>query len=278
MKVAVAVQTLSSSVAADMTYLRNLNVKQFEKCEQTAEFIQNINDIFDIPNTKSKFGKRFKSPLKLENYAELHTHLLDIISYLKELKDIDGTKLVDGPRKTFILGFAASANSILAIAKNLLSREHNTIKYVITYRFSQDQIEMFFSIIRARFGWNNNPNALQFKWALRALLQKNQISASEKANCIVIEEEKMDEQMRHVDQNIITSLTCSTIWRDEVLAYIAGYIVMKITFCIKCPECAIALVAFDKSQADVTAPNDHSYSSNSKLESQSLIGIKAMES
>ena len=101
MKVAVAAQTLSSSVAAGMTYLRNLNVKQFEKCEQTAEFIQNINDIFDILNTKSKFGKRFKSPLKLENYAELRTHLLDIISHLKKLKDIDGTKLVDGPWEDF---------------------------------------------------------------------------------------------------------------------------------------------------------------------------------
>ena len=45
MKVAVAAQTLSSSVAAGMIHLRNLNEKQFEKCEQTTEFIQNINDI-----------------------------------------------------------------------------------------------------------------------------------------------------------------------------------------------------------------------------------------
>ena len=275
MKVAVAAQTLSGSVAAGMVYLRNLNVKQFEECEQTAEFIQNINDIFDILNTKSKFGKKFKSPLKLENYAELSAHLLDIIKYLKDLKDVDRTKLVDGPRKTFILGFAVSANSILAIAKKLLSREHNNFKYVLTYHFSQDQIEMFFSKIRARFGWNNNPNALQFKWALRALLQKNQISASEKANCAVIDEEKMDEQIRHVDQNIITSLTCSTIWRDDVLAYIAGYIVKKITLCIKSPECAIALVAIDNSQANVLVPDDHSYCSNSKPESQSLISIKS---
>jgi hypothetical protein len=28
---------------------------------------------------------------------------------LKKLKDVDGTKLVDGPRKTFILVFAVSA-------------------------------------------------------------------------------------------------------------------------------------------------------------------------
>ena len=65
MNVSVAAQILSSSVAAGMIYLRNLNVKQFEKCEQTAEFIQNINDVYDILNTKSKFGKRFKSPLTL---------------------------------------------------------------------------------------------------------------------------------------------------------------------------------------------------------------------
>ena len=120
-----------------------------------------------------------------------------------------------------------------------------------------------------------NPNALQFKRALCALLQKNQILASEKANCAVIEEEKMDEEMHHVDHNIIMSLTCSTIWRDDALAYIAGYIVKKITVCIKRKECAIALVAIDKSQAEVPVPDDHSYSSNSKPESQSLITVKS---
>ena len=271
MKVAVAAQTLSSSVAAGMMYLRSLKLKQFEKCEQTAEFIQNINDIFDILNTKSKFGKKFKSPLTLKNFMELQSYLQHIISYLKELKDVDGTKLVNGPRKTFILGFAVSSNSILAIAKKLLNREYNKFEYVLTYRFSQDQIEMLFSKIRSRLGWNNNPNALQFKWALRALLQKNQITASEKANCTVVEEEKMDQEMGHVDANIANSLNCSTVWRDDVLSYIAGYIVKKITECIKCPECAIALVAVDNSQS---ASPDHCYSSNSQCTSPSLITFK----
>ena len=119
-------------------------------------------------------------------------------------------------------------------------------------------------------------SSVQFKWALRALHQNNQISVSEKANCAVIEEEKMDEEMHHVDHNIIMYLTCSTIWRDDPLAYISGYIVKKITVCIKCPECAIALVAIDQSQADQTVPDDHnSYSSNSKPESQSLINVKS---
>ena len=186
---------------------------------------------------------------------ELQTYLLGIISYLKTLKDENGTKLVEGPRKTFILGFAVSTNSILAIAKKLLNRKHNKFEYVLTYRFSQDQIEMFFSKIRGRLGWNNNPNALQFKWALRALLQKNQITASEKANCTVIEEEKLSEELVQVDINIVNSLSCSTMWRDDVLSYIAGYIVKKITACIKCPECAIALVAVDTSHLALPESN-----------------------
>lgn len=142
--------------------------------------------------TQNKFGKKFKSSLTLKNVMELQSYLQHIISYLKELKDVDGTKLVNRLRKTFILGFAVFSNSILAIAKKLLNREYNKFEYVLTYRFSKDQIEMLFSKTRSRLGWNNNPNALQFKWALRALLQKNQITASEKANCTVVEEEKMD--------------------------------------------------------------------------------------
>jgi hypothetical protein len=53
MKIAVAAQTLSSSVAAGMIYLRNLNVKQFEKCEQTAEFSNTVNLIkFNTVNSE----------------------------------------------------------------------------------------------------------------------------------------------------------------------------------------------------------------------------------
>ena len=94
-----------------------------------------------------------------------------------------------------MVGFALSSKSILAIARNLLARNYNQFKYVLTYRFSQDQLEMFFSKIRSRFGWNNNPNALQFKWALRALLLKNQVSPSTNANCSVIEEGILAEEV-----------------------------------------------------------------------------------
>ena len=80
-----------------------------------------------------------------------------------------------GPRKTFIMGFITTAKSIIAISRNLLSKLDNRFEYVLTYRFSQDALEMFSSKIRGRFGWDNNHNVLEFKYALRALLLENKI-------------------------------------------------------------------------------------------------------
>ena len=56
-------------------------------------------------------------------------------------------------------------------------------KYLLTYKYSQDHIELLFSCIRSRGGWNNNPNCLQFKYALHQMMMKNAITASKNANC-----------------------------------------------------------------------------------------------
>lgn len=59
----------------------------------------------------------------------------------------------------------------------------NPFKYVLTYKYSQDHVELLFSCIRSRGGWNNNPNALQLKYSLRKMLLRNAITASKNANC-----------------------------------------------------------------------------------------------
>ena len=184
------------------------------------------------------------------------------------LVDENGIKLVKGPRKTFIVGFALSSNSILSLAKCLLQREYNTFEYLLTYRFSQDQLEMFFCKIRSRLGWNNNPNALQFKWALRALLQKNEVTSSKTANAVV-DEEKLNEDADDTDKKVSQLLKSSNIWRDDVLQYIGGFIAKKISSCIKCAECAGAL---SLEMNDGTNCSDHTYFSSSPK--SSLISFK----
>ena len=268
MKVAVAAQTMSNSVAAGIMYLKNLKLEQFEKSQETAEFILIINNLFDILNSKSKFGKNYKSPITLNNIEEIQDYVNQTIHYLTTLVDKDGIKLVAGPRKTFIVGFALSSKSILSLAKRLLERDYNRFDYLLTYRFSQDQLEMFFSKIRSRLGWNNNPNALQFKWALRALLQKNEVTSSKTANPVV-DEEKLNEDADNADNKLSLLLKSSNIWRDDVLEYIGGFIVKKISSCIKCAECAGAL---SLEMNDGTNCPDHAYFSTSPK--SSLISFK----
>lgn len=90
--------------------------------------------------------------------------------------------LCTGRRKVFIIGFAAAIKSIIQITKNILLEL--CFKYLMTYRFSQDHLELFFAQVQRRHGWNNNSNVQQFKAAMKNLLVKNSISASMNANCI----------------------------------------------------------------------------------------------
>ena len=58
------------------------------------------------------------------------------------------------------------------------------LKYILTYTFSQDQLELLFSCVRSRGGHNNNPNVKQFQWALRKPMFRNSVKASDKSNCL----------------------------------------------------------------------------------------------
>ena len=242
MKVSVATQIFSHSVYAAITYLRKLKLKGLEDSKPTCDFILLMNDMFDMLNSKSKFGKRTKQPINLDNFYEIESKLKDGVNFLKSLKGTSGLPLKQGPRKTFIIGFYISALSILAICKNLLQRTESPFEYVLTYRFSQDTLEMHFSKIRGRFGWNNNPTALQFKYALRSLLLKNKIETPTTANCVLQASERDTEnETCKTDPRISTLLLSSNEWRDDVLYYISGYIVQKLLKFIDCPECAGAL-------------------------------------
>ena len=91
-------------------------------------------------------------------------------------------------RKTFIIGFVSPAKSILSIAEELIFCSDNPYKYLLTYKLSQDHLEMFFSCVGARRGFNNNPHALQLKYAFRKILLHNAVTSSDKANVMMFEE------------------------------------------------------------------------------------------
>lgn len=61
MKVVLAAQTLSQSVASALEFLRTRD-SDFAEAEATIEFISLFNDIFDVLNSKNVIAEGFKSP------------------------------------------------------------------------------------------------------------------------------------------------------------------------------------------------------------------------
>lgn len=116
-------------------------------------------------NSTNSFGKRFHQPITRNNLNVLETMIIEKISYLFSLRIKNGDMLYPSDRKTFIYGLAVTVKSILAVEKEIFS-ERESFKYIITYKFSQD-LEIFFSKIRSSHGYSNNPNVLQFKYAMR---------------------------------------------------------------------------------------------------------------
>jgi len=182
MKVKLAVQTLSSSVADSLQFLSKTS-KDFENCDATIRFIRVVDEIFDFLNSRNPYAKGFKQPINKQNIQYLETKMKNNIDYLYSLKTATGQDLWKSKRKTFILGFAASIKSTIAIVEDLLINQN--FKFILTYKLSQDAIGIFFGFMRGLLGHNNNPTCLQFKHALKSTLLHTSIRLSS-GNCALM--------------------------------------------------------------------------------------------
>ena len=102
----------------------------------------------------------YKSPVTKSNLSNWLYQCNKIVSYLFEMKDEPGHFLREKHCKTVIWGFVFSICSVMGITQDMLTCTDCPLKYLLTYKFSQDCIELLFNKIRCRGGWNNNPNVL----------------------------------------------------------------------------------------------------------------------
>ena len=191
MNVRLAAQTLSSSVANAIEFL-DISMKQteFKNSEPTVKFIRVIDRAFDILNSRCPWAKGYKQPLRPKSKDTWEDYLKSTAEYLLSLvvtqegKNKKSNLLSTHKRKTFIIGFVATIKSTIHMANEMFSLKENPFEYFLTYKFSQDHIELLFSCIRAKGGWNNNPNSMQLKYALRKMLFRNAVKASKNSNCM----------------------------------------------------------------------------------------------
>lgn len=99
MKVKLATQLLSNSVADALLTCKNKNIEGFADCEPTVKFIRTFNDLFDILNSRNLASYGCKQPLRSKNITELRKRLLEINDYIDGLKLSDGTLLINSRKK-----------------------------------------------------------------------------------------------------------------------------------------------------------------------------------
>lgn len=222
-------------------------------------------------NSRSPFGTYFKSPLTVHNKDVWQGFFNQAEEYLSKLK-IGEQPLLDHTRKTFAMGFLMNITSFKQLFASL---EENQLKYLLTFKCSQDNLEIFFSCIRSRRRMQDNPSPLEFRYILRKLLFRNSVQPSINSNCIddtfhtnhVIE-------FRNNTRSITDSIPsnnesnddflqmirylespASSPYQDNVLYYITRFIVNRILQKNDCEFCH-AILTTNKHKSD------HDYSLN----------------
>ena len=131
MKVSIAAQTLSSSVADALEFLMKSGDSKFEKATATIEFIRVIDKLFDLLNSKNLLSNGFKKPLKKVDMNTWIGTIDSSIDYLRKLCNVYGTPLCKHRRKTFVIGFATALSSVKKLALYLLCKNENPYSFVL---------------------------------------------------------------------------------------------------------------------------------------------------
>lgn len=188
MKVNLATQTLSASVANSMQCLKEKGLKQFEKADATIEFTNIFNNLFDVLNSAStkdqNFLKQSISPANKEQVFKFF-EATDIYIRGLRLKEKTGrfSDITKSSRKTAFNGFITNMKSVRLMYEDYVE-DLGIMPNLPTYYLSQDFLEMFFGKNRGCYGYNDNPTVQDFCASYRKLLVCDTVMGSKNANCV----------------------------------------------------------------------------------------------
>ena len=271
MKVNLAAQTLSASVADALEFCNvELKLPQFSGCEATVHFLRTIDRLFDLLNSRNPLAKGYKSPLNGSNFNYWKPFLDQARAYVIGLTDYHGTPMYKTRRKTAFVGLLCTIDSVLGIYNEYVAVVNAPLKYLLTYKISQDHIELFFGAVRASCGCNNNPTVRQFTAAYKRLLMRHNVQGG-LGNCIVLDNtthlpasslaaditatdsyevavcrlydlksrEPLASEHDYADVPNVFDLS---EYKQAAVAYIAGYVVRMARKQIACLQCQSAMI------------------------------------
>ena len=279
MKVNLAAQTLSRSVADAIRYCdKELQLPEFADSEATCNFIELFDKVFDVLNSRNPLALGHKAPIMPGNEASVLPFLTQASDYISSLKDSTGTLITATTRKTGFLGFLVAIKSITSLYEMYVKPPQSQLKYLLTYKFSQDHLELFFAAVRSSQGCNNNPIVRQFMSAYKRLIMRHEIKglggncvpldATSILNATVPASKKCQDFMmaRRYDTLCLTQDTEDhddlfvgddmpepsplSPYKQAAVGYISGYVVRMVIKRIHCIECQTALSVPESSETE----------------------------
>ena len=255
MRVKFAAQVLSHSVAAGISTMCHLGC--FDAFAlTTAEFIDNIDQLFNCFNSKSLTSQQ-KFGHALSPGSDHFAFLDECHDWLQRLKSLGKRKL------PCIEGWMGAIHCLKLLWDDLHS--HHGLKFLLTDRLNQDCAENLFSVIRGKGGHRDNPDARCFRASLRQVMVERIMVPSPRANCqedvdaflfninapnksttaSVFEvppppaDPEIPESVRSL-MAVFTIEQTMSVEEENILTYIAGYVSRKVSLKV-CDECRESL-------------------------------------
>uniref|UniRef100_A0A1I8GSG7 Protein kinase domain-containing protein n=2 Tax=Macrostomum lignano TaxID=282301 RepID=A0A1I8GSG7_9PLAT len=144
MRVSIAAQVLSHSVASGMQTL--VHHQEIEPSAlQTAEFLQRVNDLFDMLNSAIVHDKGFKRPIFRESLAAQTNELRKAEAFLQSLRFLPKSGKPEKSTMKFKEAWRLSAASIRELSTALIDEE--SFDFVCTRSLTQDHVEVAAQIV-----------------------------------------------------------------------------------------------------------------------------------
>ncbi len=319
LRVRLAAQALSSSVGAALIHAKKKGFKKFQSSEGTANFCIQIDRMFDMLNCRTKYSAKNKYYIPVEDtkIEEFKVWVNDAKKYIEELEVLESDKrpkskpstltladsvieeeemeeeglaaaedrqdsgkksILKHRRKTGFLGFYMGLINLIPL---FLELKKHQLKFLLTYKLSQDHLETWFSAVRSKSGNNNNPTCEQFKSIFRRLLIHHELRTSEGSNCegddtkilsvssyskkntplgdnlfsLVYTDDVLNRMhLEDIEYNDVDgSLPTLNTFQTDVVSVIAGFLIKKLEQKKLCALREISLMKYGTNQSDLLA-------------------------
>lgn len=229
-----------------------------------------ISRLFDRLNSRLPHGIGDKGALTPTNLLEVEALFLLAEEELRGLTHTNGREVIYSQQQTFIVGFISNMKASIALAKDIFSEKASIApRYLLLYCLSQDALEHFFGDLRARGSWCLNPTVQYFMYSYRALVSNRLqlYGLSHGRNCTemlmldsiteccadllpsVDDGVDLDSEAQHWEDVLckLHSRESGTL-RQNILYYVAGWVVRQVLKVLRCDECKAALATTEPYQ------------------------------